>query len=242
MVRNRDPRLSQTIYTPGDVITNNKPGGAAPDTFYKPTLDASGETQSITGYEIYKGHTTDYTQQIPQQGTQGLILMRYAELLLIFAEAKAELGTISQADIDASINLLRARVGMPALNMSNIVTDPGWLFPNLPPLINEIRRERRVELAVEGFRLDDIFRWAAADKLIVGTKPVGAKWIQWATLFSDLTVGNNIYINAAGYIDPYQKTTNLLTGFKFDIHRDYLLPLPQDELTLNKNVKQNPGW
>ena len=91
------------------------------------------------------------------------------EVLLINAEAKAELGIITQADIDKTVNLLRNRVGMPGLDISNIQTDPHWLFTTtgaaaVSPLLQEIRRERTVELACEGFRIDDIFRWAAADE------------------------------------------------------------------------------
>src|SRR5690606_25103978 len=109
-------------------------------------------------------------------GTTGKILFRYAEALLNYAEAKAELGTLTQTDLDISINKLRDRVAMPHLVMSNIQTDPNWSFPNLSPVINEIRRERRVELVAEGFRWNDIARWAAADELIVGKRYLGAKF------------------------------------------------------------------
>ena len=129
---------------------------------------------------------------------------------------------------------------MPDLVLANITTDPDWNFPTLSPIINEVRRERRVELAAEGFRYDDIRRWAAADELIVGWKPLGAKWKQWATepAFQNLKIN----VNAAGYIEPFQKPTALANGFKFNVNRDYLLPLPTQELTINPSLKQNPGW
>ena len=91
-----------------------------------------------------------------------------------YAEAKAELGTITQGDIDISIKKLRNRVGMPNLTLAGIPTDPNWDFPTLSPVINEIRRERKIELCLENLRLDDIMRWAAADELIIGKRPKGA--------------------------------------------------------------------
>lgn len=245
VIQNRDPRLAQTIYTPGDIIFSaaTYPSGQA-FVFKYPALDAGGETRNVTGYQLYKSHTLDYNQafDINQDGITGLIFMRYAEVLLNSAEAKAELGTITQADLDQTINLLRDRVGMPHLMLASIVTDPNWKFPSLSPIINEVRRERRVELSCEGYRFDDIMRWAAADKLIEGWKPLGAKWNQWATVITDMTVGQDVYLNPQGYIEPFQKVTTMPNGYQFNVNRDYLLPIPTRELTLNSNLKQNPGW
>lgn len=89
-------------------------------------------------------------------------------MLLHYIEAAAELGTARQNDLNITIKKLRDRVGMPNLVANNIAVDPKWDFPTLSPLLNEIRRERRVELIGEGFRWNDITRWAAADELIVG--------------------------------------------------------------------------
>jgi hypothetical protein len=242
LIANRDPRLAQTIYKPGDAITNNAPNGVPPVIFSAPTLNQSSAYHSTTGYQIYKGHLPDFNSQVQMNGTQGLIFIRYAEVLLNEVEALAELGTIQQSDIDKTINLLRSRVGMPALNMAAIVPDPNWDFPGLSPIINEVRRERRVELACEGFRLDDVLRWAGAGNLIVNWKPLGAKFNQWATLLPTVIPGKNIYLNAAGYIEPYQKVSIMQSGYQFNLNRDYLSPLPLDQLTLNPNLKQNPGW
>jgi len=245
VVANRDPRLKQTIYTPGDMIfsASTYPTGQAL-LFQTPALADGGETRSITGYQLYKSHSLDYNQafDVNQDGITGLIFMRYAEVLLNAAEAKAELGTITQEDLDQTINLLRDRVGMPHLVLGSIVTDPNWKFPSLTPVINEVRRERRVELSCEGFRFDDIMRWAAADELIVGWKPLGAKWSQWATVITKITVGKDIYLNPQGYIEPFQKVATMPNGYQFNINRDYLSPIPTRELTLNPNLKQNPGW
>ncbi len=177
----------------------------------------------------------------PELGTADLetagIVFRYAEALLNYAEAKAELGTITQSDLDISINKLRSRVGMPHLNMGSITTDPKWEFSTVSPLINEIRRERRVELMCEGFRFDDLCRWRAMNT-IIGKRPLGARFV--ASHYPTLTPGVNVLVDANGYIDPYK--TALLNGNQFKENRDYLLPVPRLEITINNAIVQNPGW
>src|SRR5690606_1041354 len=131
-----------------------------------------------------------------------------------------------------SIKKLRDRVGMPNLVLDNITVDPAWAFPDLSPAINEIRRERRVELATEGLRAADIKRWAAADELIVGKRPKGF-------LAAQLDV--NVYtVDQNGFIDPYQNQIPNAYGFKLD--REYLDPIPQVQRELNPELTQNPGW
>jgi hypothetical protein len=230
--------LSQTIFTPGTVISTNRAGNLPDVIFENP--DFVNSANPPTGYELYKGHNTDATQQV-ENSTQGLIYFRFGEAMLNFAEAKAELGTITQADIDKSINLLRDRVGMIHLVIGNINNDPDWDFPALSPIINEVRRERRVELACEGFRHDDIFRWAAAGKLILNWKPKGAKLEQWLTLFP-AEILNKHPVNTNGYIEPFLNISSMATGYKFKVNRDYLSPLPSDQLVLNPKLSQNPQW
>lgn len=240
VVGERDPRLAQLIYKPGDArMVRN---GEVVDQFWQPLFAGAAENKCATGYQLYKGHTRDYDQQISQSsGYTGLILIRYAEVLLNYAEAKAELGTFTQADADKSINLLRGRVWMPALQVNAIIHDPNWLFPNLSPLLNEIRRERRVELACEGFRHDDIFRWAEAGRLIKGWKPKGAKKAQWNGEIDPIYL-DAYPVDDNGYIDLYQHVATLINGYNFKTNRDYLLPLPTQETTLNPSLGQNPGW
>jgi hypothetical protein len=161
----------------------------------------------------------------------GIIFLRFGEVLLNYAEAKAELGTITQDDIDISINVLRDRVGMPHLDIANIIADPKWDFPGLSPVINEIRRERRVELAFEGFRLDDILRWAAADELVVGKR---FKGVYYPNGDARIPVDENNYVD--------RLVEQLPSGYGFKLDRDYLEAIPNKELTLNENLKQNPGW
>ncbi len=106
------------------------------------------------------------------RNTNDLPVFRYAEVLLNYAEAKAELGTLTQDDLDKSINLIRRRVGMPDLNMATANANPdrylastGTGYPNVTGtnqgVILEIRRERAIELDQEGFRYDDLMRWKA---------------------------------------------------------------------------------
>jgi len=162
------------------------------------------------------------------------MIYRYAEALLNFAEAKAEMNAFSQADADKSINKLRDRVGMPHLDVNTITPDPDWQFPALSPLINEIRRERAVELFNEGFRWYDIQRWAAADKLIIGKRPKGAKAAQFPPQYM------NWAVDAEGFLDPFQSAYP--NGLQFKLDRDYLDPIPETQILLNNNLVQNPGW
>jgi hypothetical protein len=237
VVENRDPRLHQTIFIPGDPLQIS---GADTTRFVRPVVDQPAHTKNTTGYQLKK--TLNYnpvhhiTSETLPVGYTGWIIFRYAEALLNFAEAKAELGTLTQGDVDRSINLLRNRVGMPGLTLSSIYPDPNWLFPTLSPEINEIRRERRVELAWEGFRWDDLARWAAAGDLIAGKRLLGAKFNNED--YADLKATD--FRLTDGYFDEYKDV--LPGGFGFRTDRDYLSPLSTEELTLNPQLKQNPGW
>lgn len=245
VVANRDPRLNQTIFVDDGkhiLFTDN-------NTFFAtPGFEGVIANSCPTGYQLYKGFNTNYTECINQQSTIGTIYFRYAEALLIYAEAKAELGTITQMDIDRTINALRSRVGMNEglLNMNNIVTDPNWEFKNISPLLNEIRRERKVEFACEGFRRDDIFRWAVVDEVMVGKKPKGAVKSQWEnypnTTDAFVEAWSVLGEDERGYIDPFKSYPAMDNGYRFNLGRDYLQPLPTNELTLNPELGQNPGW
>ena len=269
VAENRDPRLTQTVCI-NDGKTFLWKLDNPPRYFIAPTFEGSGSSGSSgqecpTGYQTYKGHNwwkypLNSPDNTPGQGVQGLIYFRYAEMLLIYAEAKAELGTITQADLDRSINKLRDRVKMPHLNV-NVKNDPNFEFANLAPIIQEVRRERKVELACEGFRTNDIMRWAAAGELIAGKIPLGSKLAQWQTFeFADFlpqatpqdlarqaffinTVNAKFVANANGYIKSFGNLLNGGTeGYKFNLNRDYLMPLPTTQLTINPQLKQNPGW
>ena len=139
-------------------------------------------------------------------------------------------------NLDKSINLLRKRVGMPDMIMANLIKDPLSDFPLLPVLIDEIRRERRVELALESFRYDDMMRWKAG-KLF--ENPVrGMKYV--ASQYPKVVLGKHIQIDDEGFILPYWNI--LPNGRTFDESKHYYFPLPTEELVINPNLKQNPGW
>jgi len=235
---NRDPRLAQTLMVPGDLVRVNIDNTTV--TWSAPTLNESVGAYESQKYRIPEldPSTSNYSRNLAK------ILMRYGEALLIYAEAKAELGTITQADLDISINLLRERAGFdfttnPTAKLTlTPVTDPNW--PDygyvLSPILQEIRRERSVELMNEGFRLDDLMRWKA-DNLFVGKRPKGA---YYESLISNAGSGSET-VDEDNYLDPY--AVSLPDGYGFNPERDYLLAIPTEELVLNPNLEpQNPGW
>jgi hypothetical protein len=248
VVANRDPRLNQTIYVNDGQHQQFHASQPAPYFVY-PSF-AENDKRCITGYQLYKGHIPSVNLS-GSMNQNAMIYFRYDEALLINAEAKAELGPISQADLDNTVNKLRDRVGMPHMTLTDVNS---WSytkeFPALSNIINEIRRERKVELACEGFRVDDIFRWAAAGILIKGYQPKGAKLAQWQGTLTPAPSQNFIDAVAAlvadddGYIFPYATQPAVATtGYNFDVTRDYLRPLPTDQLVLNpKLAPNNPGW
>ena len=232
--QNRDPRFYQTIFTPDSPWMIDKSN----DTTYWEevylNLFSNTTFSTPTGYVRRKDGNPYTIYRVLATDESPSIVYRYAEVLLNYVEAKAELGTISQSDIDKSIKKLRNRVGMPNLNIANITPDTNWEFPDLSPVINEIRRERKIELALERFRWDDIARWAAADELIVGRRPTGSKVSQYAIKPTSFPIDEN------GYLDPFKNM--IPNGYSFVLGRDYLSPLSEHELSLNPNLGQNPGW
>lgn len=241
----RDPRLSQTVFMPGQQIRND-------GTLYAwPPLDATNYHQNTTGYSILKyeefntsnsaAYTTANRSQAPA------IQVRYADILLNYAEALAELdGANNASEIQKALHPLRVRVNMPDVDFDREYnTDADYPFHNLDKYIQAVRRERRVEKALENCRLTDILRWAAADELIVGKTPTGALYTG-STLGEHfegiMTVGSNIWLKD-GYIVSFNNTY-YPNGWQFDVDRDYLLPIRQEMVGgLTGGLwEQNPGW
>lgn len=256
--QNRDPRLAQIIRTPGYTRIGES------------TALAPNFSVSITGYQPIK-FVAEPMYDANLRSTNPLPLFRYAEVLLNYAEAKAERGgAVAQSDIDKSIKLLRDRAGMPNLDVvaANMDPDPYLadqyvnVGENNKGLILEIRRERRIELVMEGFRRDDLMRWkeghllaepfkgmyfpgpgaydldhsGVTDIVIYTdtrpTQPAGAVFVQLGTEI-DLehgTEGGSVWVHK-----NIEKS--------FDEDKDYLYPLPTEDLQLNKdNLEQNPNW
>ena len=241
----RDPRLSQTVFMPGQQIQSD-------GTVYTwPPLDATNYHQNTTGYSILKyeefntSNTAAYTTANRSQAPA--IQVRYADILLNYAEALAELdGAGNASEIQKALQPLRDRVNMPGVDFDREYnTDADYPFHNLDKYIQAVRRERRVEKALENCRLTDILRWAAADELIVGKTPTGALYTG-STLGEHfdgiMTVGSNIWLKD-GYIVSINNT-NYPNGWQFNLKRDYLLPIRQEMVggLTGGMWEQNPGW
>jgi len=223
---NRDPRYSQEIATKGFDFLNG-------DII---TLPRIGTSVTSTGYQPIKGRSSSIVYWNADQSTLDVFIFRYAETLLVEAEAKAELGLCTQGVLDNTINRLRDRVGMPHMIIASLVKDPKSDFPALPVLIDEIRRERRIELASEGFRFDDLHRWHAGTLINNAATVSGMKLTPALRAQYDPNQVSNIVVDANNYILVYPGITRAWND------KLYLYPLPIQELTLNPNLKQNPGW
>jgi len=192
--------------------------------------------KGIPMYSPVKYVTYDLIKEQPTQGvaaTTDAPIFRYGEVLLNYAEAAFELGTISQGDLDNSINLLRARAGVADLTIG-VGFDADDRDPTVDPLLWEIRRERRVELMLEPFRKYDLIRWANGpyydeDDSYYGVKV--APSVVWEN-------GITVLKTPDGYLYT-QAESDRRTPWN---DRKYLYPLPDDQLTLNPKLTQNPGW
>lgn len=277
---NRDPRLKQTVVKPGEYITifDRDKGGTIdqaanglkyPEITYNcPTANQTPTGgPCVTGYMFIKHWTNETIDNgSTTNGSQTALIFRYGEVLLMLAEAKAELGTITNADLELTVNALRKRAGFDftkypnsKLTLQNIPTDTR--LDNLyqqyvgyvpSPILREIRRERRIEMAMEGLRREDLVRWKAGrfiekpirgmkfttekQKLYDGTNTGKDKNAPKATLNSD------VFVDGDKFIIAYPKSPNVTNGVVKWYDRYYYNPIPLQELELNKNLTQSPGW
>lgn len=235
---NRDPRLRQTILHPDDTEKYNYHLGDDRD--YPRIQGMPGGFTTTTGYHIIKHYNADdMIGKAYDTGESPAIILRFGEALLNYAEAMAELGEITQADLDISINLLRDRVGMPHLDL-NPPMDPRYANDGISPLLVEIRRERRVELFLEGFRYNDLKRWKQGKKL---EKPdLGIQWNAEAEARYEGAIVRTTVDPESGktYIDVYQGSD--WANPVFDEGTHYLWPIPLSVIAQNPNVGQNPGY
>lgn len=249
-MQNRDPRLEQTIRTPG-YTRIGQTVRLAPDF-----------NVTVTGYQLIKFLTTT-TYDASSNSSNDIPIMRYAEVLLNLAEAKAELGTLQQADLDKTIKLIRDRVGMPNIDLGAANANPDPYLeaqyknvsgPN-KGVILEIRRERRIEMVMENLRWDDLMRWKEGHLLAEpflgmyfpgpGEYDLDNNGSIDIVIYEGAEPTTNIYKmpvnqlseNTRGYVEVHkgiQKT--------FNENRDYFWPIPIEQRKLNPNLTQNPEW
>ena len=249
---NRDPRMYNMLDCPYSPWTQSSDGTNVAN---GRNIPGTGEPVNRTGYRSIKFKNPEPDQFTYMAGDTDLPIFRYAEVLLNYAEAMAELGQCTQDVLDQTINVLRDRVDMPHLT-TNPVADPlaktvtgayryGY---EISPLLYEIRRERAIELAFEGLRWDDIRRWKAG-ALIENPKSMLGLNVNDNVVkdYTDFNGGANPFNGTPLYtINDWDGTKQLLEYYgtaerKWD-DRNYLDPLPLEQLTLNSNLAQNPGW
>ncbi|MBK0379677.1 RagB/SusD family nutrient uptake outer membrane protein [Mucilaginibacter segetis] len=215
---NRDPRLTATVVYDGYQWV--KPDNTTKTIYIKPGSDpvqpgldeysAGSQAASATGY--YWRKYFDPSAQANFVSGNNLHLFRYAEILLDYAEAKQSLGQMDASVWNKTIGALRARAGFTQASALN--------YPGPADMTNIIRRERRVEFALEGLRTDDIRRWKIAENVMNG-------YAHGAKFSSDQNTDN-------GYIRVQLR--------KFNPQRDYLWAIPAHDIQLNSNLTQNPGY
>ena len=223
--QNRDARMDNTMLWHGEQYWNND--GKWRTSWTDDDLNSCLTTnaRSNSGYQCQKWgvecQVADYYESMDYP------VIRYAEVLLNYAEAAYELNeSISDNDLDFSLNLVRRRINpnMPKLSNSFVST-------NGLNMREEIRRERTVELFLEGFRIDDLKRWKTAETEMpqdqLGVKMTG-------TWFESNWSGQSRSLNSDGCIVLY-------SGRSW-AQKNYLYPLPSDQCQLNPNLSQNPGW
>ncbi len=235
---NRDPRLRQTILHPDDVERWQWNRNDQTRTY--PRVSGMGGQASETGYSISKVFEPIASFASYNSSDTPAIIMRFGEALLNYAEAMAELGTITQADLDISINRLRDRVNMPHLDL-NPPMDPRYANDGVSSLIVEIRRERRIELFMEGFRYDDLRRWKQGKKL--ETPDLGIRFD--AAMRAEIdpegeAVVKTTSVDGIDYVDVYQGTD--WANPVFDESKHYLWPIPLSAISQNPAIEQTPGW
>ncbi|MCU0398928.1 MAG: RagB/SusD family nutrient uptake outer membrane protein [Cyclobacteriaceae bacterium] len=274
LATNLDPRFRQTIWTP-DRGPQNKLIGLEKQALparYPLITNAFSSNFAAAGLRLWKGAILNANEW--RNGSTDEVLIRYEEALLALAEAKAILGTITQADLDKTVNVIRNRVGMAsmqlaAVNSWSITYERNKSFdPTESKILNEIRRERLVELAYEGHRVNDLKRWAVYEDVINGFKPQGAHHKEFVDYFNDvsrlmadgftssdaakckLTQGVNFDIDAEGYINPFFRVPEFKSGgegYFIEAGRSYLSAVPRAEIDLylekgGVTLTQNPGW
>lgn len=244
---NRDPRIYQII------DNKHKPYSVINGVRYINSVANCIAGQGVTGYPCVKFRSANTKQAEARNTSYDWFVYRYAEILLIYAEAQAELGLCTQEVLDNTINLLRDRVEMAHLSVNPVAdANPINYGYSLSNLLYEIRRERRIELIAENFRLDDLKRWNAMKllenpKTMLGIKITDDVINAYAS--ANITFGGSsgrptTTYQGDTYLYQYaaSKALNDAGRIWSSTDRRWLSPIPTNELTLNPNLTQNPGW
>lgn len=250
-VKNRDKRLQQTIRMGNYKRTDGSP---APPDF----------TVTYSGYQIQKFSMDDKYFDTRTESYNSIPIIRYAEALLNYAEAKAELGTFTTADWNLTIGALRNRAGI--TNTVMPVTPDIYLqsqfFPDITDaVLLEIRRERGIEFAAEGYRYDDLRRWKAGkllEKVYEGIYVPGKDQLldlnedgKPDVSFVDKVPANRV--SGVTYFVLDNNSSRLSQGNKGNLiwlsntpktytEKHYLYPIPANEILLNPALTQNKDW
>lgn len=224
--QNRDNRMLTTLAQRGTKVWDNTAEHCR--TAWDDSDLSRAKEVGATANSGYQTHKWAVERQVADRyESMDFPVIRYAEVLLNFAEAVYELqGRISDSDLDKSVNLVRQRSNPKMVKLSNALVDNNGLS-----MREEIRRERTVELVFEGFRIDDLKRWATAPVEMPQTL-LGVKWK--GTQFESLWANQSRQLDADGCIILYDNR-------QWD-DKLYLYPLPSDQMQLNPNIGQNPGW
>ena len=259
--QNRDPRMAQSIRTPGYMRMGET------------TLTAPDYKVSFSGYHPDK-YVTTLEQDTYNACDVDLIIMRAAEVYLNYAEALADTGDLTQEDLDMSVNQLRKRAGMPSLNKDAANANPDPFLTNAnyggyrssvlladanKGVILEIRRERAIELCQEGHRYYDLMRWKEGKVFeapfygayypgpgVYDVDNSGTPDFEIFTASATSSASSAKKLNTdvflsngnAGFIWLHSNITRT-----WDEGKDYLYPIPSDEIGLTDGaLVQNPGW
>ena len=232
---------------------------------------ANFKDHTYTGYQLTKYVYDDKNMDDKSSGTYDTPLLRYAEILLIYAEAKAELGTITDAEWAQTIGALRARAGITAgLDKVPSVKDPLLVkyYGDLSAAVLEVRRERAIELIMEGHRQVDLKRWACGE--LWETMPWEGVYVPALDTQIDMNGDGvmDVYFTSkkadelskedgkiAAYLNENQTMKKLEDDPKggyvmYYAYGDrrvwndnmYLYPIPTQVGIMNPNLVQNPGW
>ena len=228
---NRDPRMQATCVLPGSIflgyLFETHPDSVTTWDYNTdpPRLVANLESThpyaTFSGYQ-YRKYVNDEEHQFRRECELNIMLIRHAEVVLMYAEAKIEKGELD-ATVYEAIDEVRDRAGIPGLTTGLSQSE----------LRDAVRQERKVEFAFEGLRFFDIRRWGIAEDVMPGTlygRPKGDYEASYIPVFDE---------NGTPHYDAYGDQLRQFDERSFDPTKDYLWPIPQKELDINANLRQN---